>query len=158
MVSRIGQSSWSKLQSDGAGCKLPFDGAGCKLQSDGAGCKLPSDGAGCKLPFDGAGCKLQSDGWSGSSFTPTPHACMLITPIPPLSLQATNVMGQTDPGAQELIVNFLEECDNSGNAFSDACLIACCIEGLGYLRAATPHALAAAFRQVWRVGRVCGGV
>jgi hypothetical protein len=40
------------------------------------------------------------------------------------------------------------QADNSSNAYSDAHLMAACVEALGYLRVATPHALAAIMRQV----------
>ena len=57
-------------------------------------------------------------------------------------------MGQTDTSAHDLIRTFLEQSDNSGNAFSDAGLVAACIEALGYLRVATNHAFLSIMRQV----------
>ena len=45
-------------------------------------------------------------------------------------------------------MRFLDHCDNSSNAYSDANYIAAFLEGLGYLRMGPPSALAAMMGQV----------
>ena len=48
-----------------------------------------------------------------------------------------------------MIRSFLDHCDNGGNPFSDANLIASFVEALGYLRVVGQQALAAVVKQVW---------